>query len=417
MAARSSRKLSSLLSLTVCGASLLWQSAALAQVAGLPAPASATGPNALVLGDFRVTSQAQAGLTHSSNIRLDASEQADNKAVVSLGGNAESTWQRHHLAASVSAFAQDVQERRHDDLDNETLSGSLQGRFELGGGAIVRGALQRQQSLIGKNHVDQLNGLLHGTSTTDLGSYGLEWDSPRWFLSATGQQARMHNESDVATAGKAEVQALDRTERQATLQVGRHLSQGNVYGFVGTQAIDYDAAPGLALQERDSRGWRAGAGSQFRFGKWQGALSAIRFTQNFDGAAIRDQHAVVGTLQLNYPLRDTLTLSSLLQRSFAETSIDGIAGIYTRTLFLGLVQSFSPQWYVKAGPAWHRDQLASSSMATRRTSWEAQTVWQWHPRAALVLDLSWTRQRASDARLLAQQFKETSASLSLQLRY
>jgi len=407
----------SLGALTLCSGALLLNANVQAQLVTVPAPPGFEQPVNTRLGGFVLGTRAEAGLVSTSNIRLDPAEESDTKRILALSANASSDWQKHNLAASVDYFAQDAADSRHDDLDNEALSGALRGRYELGGNAIARASLQRQQSLVGKNHVDQLNGFLHGTTTSSMAGYGLEWDNQRWFLSAMGQYVDVMNDTDIKTVDAVMVESLDRKEAQGTLQAGRHFSWGNVYGFVGSQAIRYAASASLTLADRDSSGWRAGAGTQFSHGKLRGAVSAIRFAQDFDTTSIRNTFATVGTVQLNYQLSQQFALSGLLQRSFSETNIPDTAGIFTTTYFLGMLYAPAQSWYVKLGPAFNRDQLADSSLATKRVSWEGQAVWQAFPRVAFSLSASHSDQRVTDPSMLSQQYDDTSVTLSAVFAY
>jgi hypothetical protein len=403
--------------LSGAGMLLLVTNSALAQLSTVSAPAGFGQSTGVKMGSFNVSSRAEAGISPTSNIRLDSSEESDIKRILALSGSANSDWQRHNLAASIDFFAQDAADSAHDAQDNEALSASLLSRFELGGNAILRGGLQRQQSIIGKNHVDQLNGFLHGTSTNTMVSYGAEWDNSQWFLSAMGQMANVKNDTDVQGIDDVMEQSLDRNESQVTLQSGRHYPWGNVYGFVGAQAIDYDASLSLQMGSRDSDGWRVGGGAQFSHGRLRGAVSAITFTQNFDTNSILNLHATVGTVQLGYQLSERFTLSGLLQRNFSESNIDGSAGIFTSTYFAGVMYSPAPQIYFKLGPAYNRSQLADSSSATKRVSWEWASVWQVHPRAAVSFAASHSSQGVNDPGMAGQKYDETSGTLSLVLTY
>jgi len=405
------------LCLSGAGMLMMVSGSAFAQLSTVSPPAGFGQPTGIKIGSFNVSTRAEAGLTPTSNIRLDSTEESDIKRILALSGSASSDWQRHNLAASIDLFAQDVADSAHDAQDNEALSASLISRFEIGGNAILRGGLQRQQSIIGKNHVDQLSGFLHGTSTTTMASYGAEWDNQQWFVSAMGQMADVKNETEVQGIDDVMEQSLDRNESQMTLQSGRHFTWGNIYGFVGAQAIDYDAYQSLQTGSRDSDGWRVGGGVQFSRGKLRGAVSAITFAQNFDTNSIRDLHATVGTVQLGYQLSERFTLSGLLQRNFSESNIEGSAGIFTSTYFAGVMYSPTPQIYFKLGPAYNRSQLADSSSATKRVSWEWASVWQVHPRAAVSFATSHSSQGVNDPGMAGQQYDETSGTLSLVVTY
>ncbi len=401
----------------VLGGALLLQSSAFAQLATVAAPQGFEQPADVKFGNFNVSSRAEAGLSPTSNIRLDASEESDIKRILSLSGNANSDWQKHNLAASINFFAQDAADSAHEAQDNEALSGSLMSRFELGGNTILRGGLQRQQSIIGKNHVDQFNGFLHGTTTSSMASYGVEWDNQRWFVSGMGQYVDVFNDTDVQGVDDVMEQSLDREESQLTLQAGRHFAWGNAYAFVGSQAINYDASASIQMSNRDSDGWRAGAGVEFSHGRLRGAVSAITFTQDFDTNTIKDLHATVGTVQVGFQINPQFSLSGLLQRNFSETNIEGSAGIFTNTYFVGVMYSPTPKFYFKLGPAYNRSQMSDSSMATKRVSWEWASVWQIHPRAALSFAASHSDQRVNNPAMLSQQYDETSGTLSVVVTY
>jgi hypothetical protein len=128
-------------------------------------------------------------------------------------------------------------------------------------------------------------------------------------------------------------------------------------------------------------------------------------------------HATVGTAQLNYQVSEQLLMSVLLQRNFSETNIAGVAGIFTSTYFAGVRYTPAATLYFKLGPAYNRSQLAGTSIATKRVSWEWASVWQFHDRAALSIGISHSRQGVNDSAMLSQQYDETGGTLSLVLSY
>jgi hypothetical protein len=392
-------------------------SLAFGQLSTVPAPAGFGQPSGAKFADYHVSARAEAGLAPTTNIKLDPSEESDIKRIISLSATADADWQRHDLAASVNFFSQNAADSAHDMQDNNAFSGSLNGRYELRANTILRAGLQRQQSIIGKDHVDQLNGLLHGTATSSMANYGAEWDNSRWFVSAMGQFVDVINDSNTQDAGNVIVQSLDRKESQLTIQSGRRVDWGNIYAFAGGQTVSYAASDTVQFARRDSEGWRIGGGAEFLVGSVRGAVSIIKFTQNFDTDSIPDLHATVGTAQFNYQISEKLLMSVLLQRNFSETNIAGVAGIFTSTYFAGVRYTPAATLYFKLGPAYNRSQLAGTSIATKRVSWEWASVWQFHDRAALSIGISHSRQGVNDTAMMSQQYDETGGTLSLVLSY
>ena len=403
--------------LIMLSGSSLFQSTSFAQLAIVPSPQGFEPHTGAKVGGFTVGVRAEAGVAPTSNVRLDPSEESDVMRILSLSGSAQSDWENNHLAASLDFFAQDAADSTYEDLDHETLSGSLSSRFDIGGDAILRAAVQRNESIIGKNHVDQINGLLHGTTVGSMASSGIEWDNAKWFVSAMGQYVDVVNDTETQGVDEVLKESLDRGETQLTLQSGRHFAWGNVYAFVGSQAINYDASESLQLSDRDSEGWRVGAGVEFSHGKFRGAASAIRFKQDFDTNRISNLSATVGTVQLAYQISPQFTLSGLLQRNFDETNIEGSAGIFTDTYFVGFMYSPHEKIYFKLGPAYNRSELAGTSMATKRVSWEWASQWQVSPRVALSFNGSYSDQRVTDPSMLSQQYADTSARFSVVFTY
>jgi hypothetical protein len=395
----------------------VWASCASGQLATIPSPPGFEQPGSagIAYAGYQLGFRAEAGLVPTSNIRMDPSEEADTKRIFALSAMANSDWKKHNLSAELDYFVQDAFDSAYEAQDNHTLSGSLRTRVELGNNMIFRGALARQSTIIGNNHVDRFNGFINGTAINDSLTSGFEWDNQTWFVSGMGNYVDVLNETDNLDLDQLLSQSLDRQEWQFTLQVGKHMPWGNAYVFIGDQGIDYTSSGMGEMPNRDSDGWRVGTGAQWTSGKLNGSASAIAFRQVFDTNEIRALDAVVGTLQVSYQLRPELSLATLVQRSFAETNIEGYAGLFTHTYFIGMVYAASEKLYLKLGPSINRSQVSNASMATTRSALEFSAGWQINPSVEWFFGVTLTDQSANDPALASQQYAEHTAKISLVL--
>jgi hypothetical protein len=397
-------------------AGILASTQAAAQLQSLPTPPTFEPHTPLRVHGFDLGFRGEASLAPTSNVRLNQAEDADTRRTVVLSGNAASAWQKHNLMGSVDIVRQDLADSKNKSLNNNTFSGSLLSRWEIGGGRILRGGVQRQETIIGHDHVDQLNGFVNGVATTTSGTYGIEWENAKYFVSLMGQHNDVTNDSELLAGNALLNQSLDRNEDQATLQAGRRYAWGSAYAFAGTQGINYEASGG-ASPDRDSEGHRFGAGLQFMRGNMRGSASMITFSQDFDTPLIDNLDATVGTLDFGVMFGQQFAVTTLAQRAFAETNIPGIAGVFTNTFFIGGMYAPKQDLYFKLGPSYNRSQLAGNAAATKRKGWDFTSAWQVNKHVELTLGMSYVDQTANDSMLAGQVYDETSGKLALVLTY
>lgn len=384
-----------------------------AQLEMIPSPAEFDAPHPHKLGSFDVIGLLEAAWVPTSNIKLDSTEESDVQRIFLISGSASSDWPRHAVETSFEVLVQDVADAAHDAQDNEAVSASIAAHYEINDQARLIMGAQRQQSIIGKDHVDQLNGFKHGLSTNDLFQVGSEWSLKGWSLGIEGQLADIYTENDIEFNALQIRQSLDRRELDTTLDLERRFLWGRAYAFTGTQSVRYDASKNLGMSDRDSDGWRIGGGLEFRHGNWQGAMNLIFFAQDFQTTGIEDATSIVGSLDFTYRLNDRFAMSSLIDRSFFETNIEGSAGIYATTYFIGLMYAPTPSSYIKFGPSVSRSRLAGSNSATEQTSLDVEFGSKLSPKVDLIISASSASQTVNDPSLLDQQYDVDSLSFAV----
>ncbi len=388
-----------------------------AQLDMLPSPASLQPPHAREIGAFTIGGEIGLAVAPTSNIRLDSTEESDVARFLFASGSAASNGKKLSLTTALDVLVQDVVDPAHDAQDNEAVTASISSRYQLNKEVVLNAALQRQQSIIGKDHVDQLNGFVHGLSTTKVVQLGSDWVSDNWTFGASGQYSDIATVNDVEYTNQVMRQSLDRQEFETTLEAQHAFSKGQVYAFMGTQSIRYEASENLGMTDRNSDGWRLGSGFELKQGRWQYALNAIAFGQNFATASIKDVRSVVGSLEVRYQPGNQFAAIGLVDRGFFETNIEGSAGIFTTTYFVGVMFSPTESSAIKAGPSFSRSRLAGSNSATEQTAIDIEYEWRFSSRASLFLSTSIARQTVNDPMLLDQQYDVELGSLSISFYY
>lgn len=394
-----------------CAASALSAAPAEAQIAPLPPTPGFEQPSGLTAGGFNFFTRLQAGLQATDNIRLDPTEESDLKKILAVNAVAQSAWQRHALAATVSY----VDQKAVDVTDQESnaLSGTVSGRYDFTDELNLKLGALSEESIVGKNDPEQFAGNLSGTTQTNTLEAGLEWDNKTYFVNLLGRYQEISNDTEIDVSVLSRLQSQDRTEENLTLEAGKHYGWGKASVFGGPIRIKYTGSEVILPEDRDSEGGRVGVSAQFQDGKLSGLVRLIGFAQYFNAPTIGEVISAVGTAQLTYNINETWGAGAVLQRNFDETNIQTSGGLFTNLAGVAALYRPADNIYLKLGPTVRYYEIEGTTLTAKSFTLDATAAWQVHDRVELMLNASASNQLVNDSYLENLQYSETSATLSV----
>lgn len=387
-----------------------WAAPAAAQDVPLATPQGFEPGLGLTLGGFEFYTRLQAGLSATSNVRKDPTEESDLETVLAANAVARSTWKRHALAVTASHVDQRALDV--DDQERSATSGTISGRIDLWDHWSVNGGVLHQEAIVGKNDPEQFIGNLNGTTVTDTYELGVTREDADSLVKLLSRFQDVENETEIDVTLLRRIQVQDRVEKNLTLQLGPKFAWGTAYILGGGLEIDYDGSAAILPTDRDSRGVRAGVGVEYQQGGLRGVLRVIGFHQEYDTATIGEVDGVVGTGQLTWQIRDDLAVAGKLERSFDEVNIAGSAGLYTNLAAVGLLYQPLDDVYLKAGPGFRFYKIEGLDLSAQSAQFGATAAWQVHDRVELLLNANASRQTVNDPFLNNLEYDDATVTLS-----
>ena len=352
-----------------------------AQVSELPTPESFLSSEGITLGDFRVTTDLEAGYGWTNNAWQDSSHESGTQRILSVSSAAQSVTEKRIIAASFDFFGQSFIEEEFSALNMNSLSGNLFGRFQLGEHVAWRGLLKRDETILGLSQEDKINGIQAGTEIADQVEAAFEWDNERLFYSIMGRNIDLVTDMFEETSFGYVENTLDRRETDFIAFAGKYFDWGRAYLFAGSQEIRYNSPRKHVLVNRDSDENRLGFGAEYSNGKWSGAVDAYVFTQDFVSPVIQDvDNEIVGSISAVYAAGEALSYTIELERDFAETNFAGSAGLFTDRMFAGISLSPRDNAYVKVGPTVSTISVVNTPLEIDISSLDLEASWAFSPK-------------------------------------
>lgn len=379
-------------------AAIVWASSPLhAQTAPLPQLAGFELHPGITIGDYALYGRVQMGITPTSNVRLDPTEQEDIRRLLTADLSLRSNWKRNQVVLTGSYFNQTAVET--PDQENNLLSGTASARLDLSKDINVTLGALHIESTIGKNDPNQFNGLLNGENYEDTVEAGLNWDDRSSFASLLYRHQDITSLTQVELTGDSDEinQNQDRVEQNFTVQYGRHISWGKYYVLGGVQGVTY--AGNIVYEDRNSFGGRAGLGIEYSDENWTAILRLNVFSQKFEDDELGRVNALVGTAQASRKLDDRWSLGGVMQRQFDETNITGSGGIFTNLAGVGLQYQPVDNFYVKMGPTYRYYQIQGTPYTAQSISLDTTAAWQIDKQFELLLTSTLSDQTCNDAYL------------------
>ena len=381
-----------------------------AQQASLPTPPGFEPGIGLSLGGVTFHTRLQSGITATSNVRNDPTEESDFERVLSGNVSAQSTWKRHALSASVSHVDQRAFDI--DDQDRFATSGTLGGRIDLWQHWSVDADLMHQQSIVDQNDPQQFIGNTHGRTETDIIGLGVKREDAYTLFTLKGRFQDIENKTELDLANFRRISANDRIERDLTLQGGAKYKWGRAYIELGGEEVEYSEPQTVPSVDRDTVGLSGGVGVEFQTVALSGFARVIAFHKDYEAATIGDVTGITGTGELVWQVRDNVALAGELARTFQEQATAGSAGLYSNTAAIGVVYQPVDTVYIKAGPSYTLYEQQGLDQKTRNASFGATGAWQVHDRLELLLNANFSRQTVNDPALNNLEYDDATVTLS-----
>lgn len=374
-----------------------------------PPPGFEQGAN-LTVGEFALFNRIQTGLQGTNNIRQDPTEESDLKFIFAGAAVARSTWDKHALAFTASYVRQDALDT--DNQTSEAFSATISGRYDLSDNLNISAGFLHNESIVGKNDPNQFIGNLNGSTVSEIIEGEISWKNEAYFVNLEGRFNEVNNETQLDLTVVSRIQQQDRDELGGTVQIGRNFQGGKAYLTFGGQEFSYTGSAFLLPEDRDSDGYRIGAGVEFSRGDWQGIFRVFGFEQQFDALSIGKITDVVGTAQLVWKANDKLSIAGKIQRSFDEINIETSAGLFTNLASIGGLYQIRDDLYLRAGPTYRYYQIEGVGVTADSFTFDAALAWQVHDRVELTLDVSASNQWVSSALISNLAYDEGSVTLS-----
>ncbi len=382
-----------------------------AQDVPLGAPAGFESPSGLTIGDFKWVNRVQIGVNATSNIRADPSEQSDGQSVFFGASALQSSWDRHALAATVSYL--DKRAFEVTEQKSNALSYSLSGRVDLDEAFSVSGGLLHTESIVSQNSPQQFSGNLNGTTAQDIRELEFAWNGSSYFASLQGRDMDVSSDTDINTTVLSRLQQQERTEQDATLQVGVKRDWGKFYGLAGVQNAQYTGSAVILPEDRDSRGVRLGFGIETSKPAGTNVIfRLIGIAQDFEAPTIDDVNTLIGTFQVRHSLNQTMALAGKLERTFDEVNIQGSGGVLTNSASVGFQQQLSQKLYYQFGPTYRYYTIAGTSYQATSEAFDITVGYQIHPRVELLFNAGVLNQDVNSPDLANLEYTEQHFTVS-----
>ena len=407
MAGKNAQRFSSLLSwISVLAVTSVGQEATALDLRFPPPPGFNASPDTK-WGSFVVGRTLSFGINATSNLESNPTERNGYEAQTSASLALQSTWDRHSLSFAVAASHRNP--INASAVDQTVESGQIQGRYDLSSKLSLNAALFSTESVIATT--DLYGGNVNDIVQTNAASVGARWKSGAHFVELAASWQDIDTETTVSGATPS---LMGRIEQDLRLQVGRTLSDGQVYIFGGYTDISYDAAD----VSRDSKGMMVGAGRQWTMDTHQMTTELAFLSQTFAGTLIPDNDGYVGRLEGMWALSDTVALGAKLSRVFDEQNVlPTSAGVYTNRATIGVQIQATEDLLIQFGTTYRIYELHNSSLQMTATGVDVSATWKLQNGLLVPVSLNYLSKSVNSPLLAAQAYNDVNFAVRLNWTY
>lgn len=304
------------------------------------------------VGDFYVNAGVAATRLHDDNVFSTTSDKNRDWLTVYSGFvRLESDFDEHQLDVYAGADVGRYDTETTEDYEDYFIGAD--GRYDFSGGDFLFGGFEHAREHEERSSPDEVNGS-EPTLYTDTSAYGgfagALSDADRVRLGITGR--KLDFDDTPATGGDINNDDRDRTLIEIGARYSHTLEPGlDLFGQGVVDVRRYDDEFDDNNRQRDSEGFRLGAGASLRF---PGDVAAEGFVgvmrQDFDEPAFDAVTTPYAGLNLSAPLDETTLLRLSHARSIDETTIatssSAVTDVSTLSVDAGLTEHLDAGGYL-----------------------------------------------------------------------
>jgi len=301
------------------------------------------------VGDFRLSSAIVASEYYDDNIYVTKDNQVDDYVtLLTPTFSAQSLWSRHQLkfdaGGEVARYARNSSENSEDYWVNGSGRYDFTKQTNVFAGA---GVSRRHEDRVTPVAVFGVEPTLYDERAAHA---GLATGSGAFSVRLAATYDRLAFRDVRTTIGTLNNDDRDRKQNSVGARIN-YAANTNWTVFLqgNSDRRRYDQAVDDYGYQRDSKGYSAVAGVQYRQGKTlNGELYAGRLKQTYDDARFADVSEPDFGGRLNWRLAAHTTLSAYLDRSLEETTLPGASGYLYTLGGLRANHFLNPDWRVHA---------------------------------------------------------------------
>ncbi len=368
----------------------------------------------MAVGSLQLQGELGTAAMATNNVYRDASHFSSEAIQTNLMTSLTSSSERHLVVGTLEHFRQNFRDDAYQDLDLDTSTLTLFGRFVTSKITNLRMLVIDEEDILGRDQSDQLNSFNSGLQRNKRYESIFEIDNSRYFTNIMWRYDQIDSRSFSKTATTVQDEALDRSERDNILLAGRHFGWGKAFLFGGTQAVRYESGSDPLLRQRNSDENRYGIGIEYQVGSFSGDADVYRFTQDFESASIPNIDATwVGSGSLNHAMSERLTLQLALERRFHETNIRNSGGIFSQNIFAGAAYSLRPGLYLRMGPSYNTAKIQNTPIKLERYELDVELGWNLGRNFKLLFSTNVFVQEPEDSRFVSFNAQQANSTLTI----
>lgn len=295
-------------------------------------------------GSFKVLPQISFAQLWDDNIfATDTGEEDDIVTVVSPSLLLASNWDRHALnlraGAVFSGYA------RHNDEDTQDAWFDLEGRYDLSKPTNLFGGIGYSREHEDRTSPDDVNGIEPTVYRVLRSHLGLYTENGPFTIRVGGTYDTLdYDDVNTLVSGTINNDDRDRDLYSVGARIGyRHSARYESFVQFATDTRNYDAPLDNNLQNRDSEGYRFGAGLLIKDARLNGELSLGYIKQDYDDSALDDVSALDLGANLTWRASPSTAVRVSLDRSLEETTLLNSPGFLYTTAGLTVQSKVSPR--------------------------------------------------------------------------
>ncbi len=315
-------------------------------------------PIGVRMGSFLLFPSIEIGVGYDDNIgRADTNTTDSYGLTVSPELQLRSQWSRHEL--NLFSQAESVFYEADSDLDYTNYGVGFDGRIDIGVSTSIEGGASYLEL---NEELRTVTAPAGASEPTEYSSFDARIQLNHRFNRLLVQVEGMHLDLDYDdvtnnVGGIIDNDLRDRERQAGRLRVGYDVSPGvNLFVEGELNEVDYDQSPPAVAVNRDSDGFRVGAGATFDITKLvAGEVFLGYLEQDFDSVALQDVDGVSAEVDLSWFVTPLTTVNLGIGSGVEQADTTGSGGYLAQTVELGVDHELMRNVIVSAGASFEND--------------------------------------------------------------